>query len=513
MTQIVVQPTGSPSARAHYRDTIASPVVFADFEAVAEPDFADLQSAFPDGKAAIWGVTPGPQNITKWNRIEVGDLVLFAARKRLFARGVVRLKFRNEGFADALWGRDEENRTWEYMYAIDDTRTLDLSYVDLNRAVGYAENNVFQGFQVLDQDKSLKAFALLDFSGISEVVTERGPVRAGASQVVSREWQEPVGHLMTREQRRAKYGGALYGGIEPSAQTPNVFVHSDPNKSAAYGYNFDGWAANDPDVYLYTGEGRNGDMTMSDGNAAILYHRDQGRALRLFVFDHYVPGTKQAVNRYVGEFAVDENHPYVVERAPDEAGEERNAFVFRLRPVSDVEHDAAHQSHHSVLVPVDPAIGQIIQSRPPVDLPELFGELDVQRVTTGRAEQDALRRFLIQGTTVAPCALCGMTYPVEFLVAAHIKKRSKCSDEEKRDIPANAMLACRFGCDELFERGFIAVAEDGAILTANSESTTDDLALRLEEYDGLVSSAFARSNKRYFEWHRENVFHGEGMPS
>jgi hypothetical protein len=311
---------------------------------------------------------------------------------------------------------------------------------------------------------------------------------------------------MTREQRRVKYGGALYGGIEQSAQTPNVFVYSDPNKSAMYGYNFDGWAANDPGVYLYTGEGQFGDMTMDDGNAAILNHRDEGRALRLFVFDHYVPGTKQAVNRYLGEFAVDEEHPYVVERAPDKAGEQRNAFVFRLRSVGEVEHEATHQSHHSVLVPIDPAVGRSIQPSPPSDLPELLGELDVQRMTTARAEQDALRKFLVQGTTAAPCELCGMTYPVEFLVAAHIKKRSKCSDDEKRDIPANAMLACRFGCDELFERGFIAVAEDGAILTTTSKSLTDDLVLRLEEFAGLASSALAKSNMEYFRWHREHVF-------
>jgi hypothetical protein len=326
------------------------------------------------------------------------------------------------------------------------------------------------------------------------------------TQVRSTHWDEPLGRLMTREERGAKYGGALYGGIEPSAKTPNVFVYSDPNKSGTYGYNFDGWDASDPNIYLYTGEGRIGDMTMNDGNAAILNHRERSRALRLFVFDHYVPGTKTALSRFVGEFEVDRELPYTVEKAPDEAGNERNAFVFRLRPVGEVERHVAHQSHHPILAPANPAVGRSIRPKPPADLSKLFGDLDVQRTTTSRTEQRALREFLIDETTEAQCDLCGMTYPVGFLVAAHIKKRSECSDEEKRDIPANAMLACRFGCDELFERGYIGVSDDGAILITTRKTLTDDLLLRLEELQGLSCVAFAKSNEKYFSWHRENVF-------
>ncbi len=506
MTRVVLQPTGSPSAREHYRDTIANPVVFRDFAEAAGTDLPVLESIFPEGQAALWGVTPGKSNATKWDRAEPGDIVLFAAKKMLFARGAILLKFHNEAFAEALWGRDEQGQTWEYMYALGDIKSLDYSYVDLNRAVGYADNNVVQGFQVLDEEKSARALEMLNLAGTSELIAIPRADSASTTGDLGSEWQEPVGQLLTREQRKAKYGGALYGGIEPSAQTPNVFIYSDPNKSGTYGYNFDGWAANDPNVYLYTGEGRSGDMKMTDGNAAILNHRDQGRTLRLFVFDQYVPGTKQALSRYVGEFEVDRDHPYTVERAPDEADDERNAFVFRLRPVGEVDHQDAHQSHHPILVPVNPAIGRSIQPRPPADLSKLFGDLDVQRTTTTRSEQSALRKFLVDKTTESQCELCGMTYPVEFLVAAHIKKRSECSDEEKRDIPANAMLACRFGCDELFERGYIGVSDDGAILITTSKTLTDDLLLRLEELQGLSCSALAKSNEKYFRWHWENVY-------
>ena len=108
MTRVILQPTGSPSAREHYRDTIANPVVFRDFTEAAGADLTTLESMFPGGQAALWGVTPGKSNATKWDRAEPGDIVLFAAKKMLFARGEILLKFHNEAFAEALWGRDEQ---------------------------------------------------------------------------------------------------------------------------------------------------------------------------------------------------------------------------------------------------------------------------------------------------------------------------------------------------------------------------------------------------------------------
>ncbi len=147
-----------------------------------------------------------------------------------------------------------------------------------------------------------------------------------------------------------------------------------------------------------------------------------------------------------------------------------------------------------------------IRNDPPPDTFELFGDLDVARIAVGRAEQGVLRNLLIQGTRSTDCSLCGMHYPVEFLVAAHIKRRADCSDDEKRDIPAVAMLACRFGCDELYERGFISVASNGDILVTTTSKMTDDLKIRLDEFVGLQCTVLNSTNEPYFKWHRENVF-------
>ncbi len=149
------------------------------------------------------------------------------------------------------------------------------------------------------------------------------------------DWDLPVGALLTRSERNARFGGALYGGIEPSASSPNVFLYSDPSRGEAYGYSYDGWT-DEGRLFLYTGEGREGDQPMSHGNRAILEHRERGRALRLFVADGQVAGTGQRQQRYVGEFEVDQKKPYLYEDAPDENAEDRTVFVFRLRPVGEV---------------------------------------------------------------------------------------------------------------------------------------------------------------------------------
>jgi 5-methylcytosine-specific restriction protein A len=149
------------------------------------------------------------------------------------------------------------------------------------------------------------------------------------------EWSTPVGAVLTRDQRVVLYGGARYGGIEPSRKSPNVFVYSDPVRGETYGYNFDGWNE-DHTAFLYTGEGQRGDQLMREGNKAIHDHAGDGRALRLFVVDGFVAGSAQKEHRYVGEFALDQGARFTVQEAPDQQGEWRTVFVFRLLPVGDV---------------------------------------------------------------------------------------------------------------------------------------------------------------------------------
>jgi len=77
------------------------------------------------------------------------------------------------------------------------------------------------------------------------------------------------------------------------------------------------------------------------------------------------------------------------------------------------------------------------------------------------------RKRLLKGKTSGSCQLCGREMNSEFLIAAHIKQRSECEDHEKRDLDGVMMLACKFGCDYLFEIGMIAI-NSGQLLVSPS---------------------------------------------
>lgn len=129
---------------------------------------------------------------------------------------------------------------------------------------------------------------------------------------------------------------------------------------------------------------------------------------------------------------------------------------------------------------------------------------DVPIAGKARTEARYFRQFLFAQKTLDMCALCGRTLPVSSLVAAHIKKRANCSPGERFD-PNVVMRACRFGCDELFERGYVLVDDNGAIvegdMLAHSNDDTRAIARTLLSRTCL---AFRDSTREYFHYHRSH---------
>jgi hypothetical protein len=147
---------------------------------------------------------------------------------------------------------------------------------------------------------------------------------------VGSDWHFQVGAVATRSEIHGRYGGAIYGGIEPSTTTPNLMIYTDPKQGALNGYDYDGWDRNDPNVFYYTGAGRRGDQKMSNRNLAVLNHARDRRAIRLFEAvdePQTVGGKRQA---YVGAFYLDPAHPFRMAPAPDADGNQRQVIVFRL---------------------------------------------------------------------------------------------------------------------------------------------------------------------------------------
>jgi 5-methylcytosine-specific restriction protein A len=181
------------------------------------------------------------------------------------------------------------------------------------------------------------------------------------------DWSLALGESLSRRDRGQRYGGGLYGGIEPSAQTQNIFIYSDPSKGERFGYNYDGWV-DGVDLFLYTGEGTKGHQQFRDGNQAILNHRLDARRLRFFVADGKIAGKSEKVQRYIGEFALDDNLPYLRAEAPDVDGLLRSVIVFRLRPVGDVLRRSEDSSRYSDAIEIPTAVHEGI----PIGVPDLL---------------------------------------------------------------------------------------------------------------------------------------------
>ena len=131
-----------------------------------------------------------------------------------------------------------------------------------------------------------------------------------------------------------------------------------------------------------------------------------------------------------------------------------------------------------------------------------FGDkdLDKESTSTARLEQSALRRILLDSKLQAKCCICGEFYPANLLVAAHIKKRSACSNSEKMDVPNVAALMCKFGCDDLYEKGYIGV-KDGTVVRIYSTVTTDSTDVYLRKIVGKQCLKWSHSTEEYFKWH------------
>ena len=157
MPLVILQPCGNADAREHYKDTIENSVKFEDVEnLLTEEEKLRLKEIYPDGDMTIWGVTPGTngQNAKRWERMNEGDVTLLAQKGNIFASAVTTFKTHNKPLAAHLWNYDGKGQTWEYVYFLDEVKSHRIPYIEMNRIVGYKDNFVIQGFQVLDEEKS-----------------------------------------------------------------------------------------------------------------------------------------------------------------------------------------------------------------------------------------------------------------------------------------------------------------------------------------------------------------------
>jgi hypothetical protein len=181
----------------------------------------------------------------------------------------------------------------------------------------------FTGAAILSQPFAGNPFPLTDDQWAA-ILDHHGQTSGSPGRGTAVPWTLRPGDRIRRTEVHTRYGGSGQSGISPSRTTPNILVFTDPRSGERHGY-FDQWATDDS--FHYTGEGQRGDQTMTRGNLAILSHRADGRALRVF---QGASGTVQ----YVGQFVLDELEPFTIKTAPStNDGPPRQVIRFHLLPI------------------------------------------------------------------------------------------------------------------------------------------------------------------------------------
>lgn len=137
-----------------------------------------------------------------------------------------------------------------------------------------------------------------------------------------------VGTRYLRKEIHDEFGGQRQYGISTPANDSCIFVFTDPS-TEEYGYR-DRFRNNG--LFVYSGEGRVGDMEMAGGNDRIRHHSENGDDLLVFEVIDELDGAD--VVTYTGQY---EYVDHYWERARDDTGTVRDAIRFVLAPLGGID--------------------------------------------------------------------------------------------------------------------------------------------------------------------------------
>jgi 5-methylcytosine-specific restriction protein A len=128
-----------------------------------------------------------------------------------------------------------------------------------------------------------------------------------------------TGALYRRAQIHDIFGGQRQGGISTPRNMPVIFLFTG-GSGGRYGYE-DKWT--NGNIFLYTGEGQEGDMEFTKGNAAIRDSITAGKDIHLFKY------AERGTVEYVGQMVC---QGYRLAQGPDRYNNQRKIIAFELLP-------------------------------------------------------------------------------------------------------------------------------------------------------------------------------------
>jgi hypothetical protein len=142
---------GNPSAESNFEDTIQRKRSVAEIRRFLPADVVgDLEGIYHGSTFIVWGSVPGPMNVSRWEKMSAGDVVLVYNGGRICFAGEIAAKVRNKDLAHYFWKVDEMGSTWELMYFIVNEERVDVPIEQLNPLFGYRANYRPQGLSMIN---------------------------------------------------------------------------------------------------------------------------------------------------------------------------------------------------------------------------------------------------------------------------------------------------------------------------------------------------------------------------
>jgi len=118
---------------------------------LSDSDFEVLSKFY---EVHFWGNKPNSKS--RWDKIELGDYILFYANRSITSYSKIIFKSHNPKLAEEIWGwtktESGEEVLWEYLYFFERPTPVKIPFKNLINLAGYKENYVIQGFTVLNQN-------------------------------------------------------------------------------------------------------------------------------------------------------------------------------------------------------------------------------------------------------------------------------------------------------------------------------------------------------------------------
>lgn len=149
--------------KKHWEDTILKSRRLDEISPYLTTDEVEILEKTNKKEFILWGDTNG--NISEWNNLKVGDLVLFSGFNKYHSKGFIESKFVNRDLALFLWPDHWETGPHLNIFTINNLYTdMDVSIPRTNKLIytkkgePYKETNRHQGATALENSQVSKEF-------------------------------------------------------------------------------------------------------------------------------------------------------------------------------------------------------------------------------------------------------------------------------------------------------------------------------------------------------------------